>query len=134
DNPLYHSLNVEGTRRLLERLQRFHVEQFVYSGTMLVHEAVKPGERIDESRRLDPTWAYPKSKAEAEKVIEQRHGAIPYVLLRLAGVYDDETLAPTLAHQVARIYERDLESHVYPGDLDTGQSMLHLEDLASAFR
>jgi nucleoside-diphosphate-sugar epimerase len=134
DNPLYQTLNVDGTRRLLEGLQRFRVEQFVYSGTMLVHAAVKPGERIDENRRLDPNWAYPKSKAAAEAVIRDHHGAIPYVLLHLAGVYDDETLVPTMAQQVARIYERDLESHVYPGDLDTGQSMLHVDDLAAAFR
>jgi nucleoside-diphosphate-sugar epimerase len=67
-------------------------------------------------------------------MIEQHHGAIPYVLLHLAGLYDDATLAPTLAHQVARIYERDLESHVYPGDLRTGQSMVHSEDMCAAFR
>lgn len=134
DNPLYHSLNVEGTRRLLDGLQRFHVEQFVYSGTMLIHEPVRPGEHLDESRPLKPKWAYPRSKAAAERVIQERHGAIPYVLLHLAGLYDDETLAPTQAHQVARIYERDFESHVYPGDLETGQSMVHKEDLRTAFR
>ena len=134
DNPLYQTLNVDGTRRLLESLQRFHVEQLVYSGTMLVHAAVDPGDRIDESRRLDPQWAYPKSKAEAERVIEERHGAIPYVLLHLAGLYDDETLVPTVAHQIARIHDRDVESHVYPGNLNTGQSMVHQEDLRAAFR
>lgn len=134
DNPLYHSLNVEGTRRLLAGLQRFHVEQFVYSGTMLVHAAVSPGEHIDESRRIDPQWIYPQSKAAAEEVIRTKHGAIPYVLLHLAGLYDDETLVPTVAHQVARIYERDLESHLYPGNLHTGQSMIHRQDLADAFR
>jgi nucleoside-diphosphate-sugar epimerase len=96
-NLLYQKLNVEGTRRLIEGLQRFHVEQFVYSGTMLVHETVKPGEHTDENRPLDPTWAYPKSKAAAEAVIREWHGAIPCVLLHLAGVYDDETLVPNVA-------------------------------------
>ena len=43
DNPLYESVNVEGTRRLLRALQDFEVEQFVYSGTMLVHAPGKPG-------------------------------------------------------------------------------------------
>lgn len=134
DNPLYHSLNVEGTRRLLRGLQRFHVEQFVYSGTMLVHEPVRPGDHLNESRRLDPKWAYPRSKAAAERVIEECHGAMPYVLLHLAGLYDDETVIPTLAHQVARIYERNIESHVYPGNLQTGQSAVHRDDLRAAFR
>ena len=39
ENPLYDEVNVQGTRRLLDALQRFEVGQFVYSGTMLVHRA-----------------------------------------------------------------------------------------------
>src|SRR5690606_25627228 len=35
DSPLYQSVNVEGTRRLLRSLQNFDVEQFVYASTML---------------------------------------------------------------------------------------------------
>src|SRR5690606_24475010 len=66
DNPLYDAVNVQGTRHLLDALQRFEVAQFVYAGTMLVHRAGAPGERIDESTPLAPTWAYPRSKAAAE--------------------------------------------------------------------
>ena len=49
EHPLYRSVNVEGTRRLLRALQDFEVEQFVYSSTMLVHAPCAPGEQIDES-------------------------------------------------------------------------------------
>lgn len=133
-NPLYTRLNVDGTRRLLDRLQRFRVDQFVYASTMLVEQAGKPGEAIDENRPLDPKWAYPQSKAAAEQVIRDHHGAIPFAILRLAGLYDDDTVVATLAHQIARIRERDVESHVYAGDLDTQQSMIHHADLAAAVR
>ncbi|MFW5655356.1 MAG: hypothetical protein ACOCYW_06880 [Roseicyclus sp.] len=54
------------------------------------------------------------------------------VCLRLAGVYDDHCGNPFLAHQIARIFEGRLKGHMYPGDLRTGQSFLHLEDLADA--
>ena len=134
DDPLYHSLNVDGTRRVMEQLKRFRVEQFIYAGTMLVHEAVKPGEHFDESRELEPRWIYPRSKVEAEAVIRAEHGVTPYLLFHLGGLYDEKTVVPTLAHQIARIWERDLESHVYPGDLKTGQSMVHKADMADAFR
>lgn len=134
DHPLYRTLNVEGTRRLLRALKDFEVEQFVYSGTMLVHAPCSPGERIDESQPIAPKWAYPKSKAEAEAVIAEEHGQTPYVLLHLAGVYDEQTAVPTLAHQIARIYERDLQSHLYSGDPLVGQSMLHKADMIEAFR
>ncbi len=134
DSPLYQKVNVEGTRRLLRGLQDFRVGRFVYSGTMLVHRPGAPGGRIDETTPLDPGWAYPQSKAAAEEVIRAEAGEIPYVLLHLAGLYDDETAVPTLSHQIARVWERDLKSHVYSGDLNAGQSFIHLEDMIDLFR
>jgi nucleoside-diphosphate-sugar epimerase len=133
-NPLYQSVNVDGTRRLLRGLARFEVEQFVYASTMLVHAACRPGERIDETRPIAPAWEYPRSKAAAEEVIVAEHGDIAYVLLRFAGVYDERSTVPTMAHQIARIFERDFESYFYTGSTQVGQSMLHREDMLDAVR
>ena len=63
-NPLYEKITVEGTRRLIDALQSFEVEQFVCASTMLVHRATdSPEERIDENSPIDPSWANPESKA-----------------------------------------------------------------------
>ncbi len=134
ENALYQELNVDGTRRLLRALRHMKVDQIVYSGTMLVYEAGAPGRRIDENAPLNPKWVYPRSKAAAEKVLRDGHNGTPLVLLQLAGLYDDVKLGPTLAHQVARIYERKLESHFYSGSQNAAQSMVHAEDMAKAFR
>lgn len=134
DNPLYQQLNVDGTRRLMRALKPFRVGQLAYAGTMLVHQAVKPGEHFDEDRKLDPQWIYPRSKVEAEEVIRAERGNTPCVLFHLAGLYNEHVVVPTLAHQIARIRDRHVESHVYPGNRDTGQSMVHHEDMAEAFR
>jgi nucleoside-diphosphate-sugar epimerase len=134
ESPLYEKVNVGGTRFLLAGLQSFEVEQLIYSGTMLVHAPCAPGERIDESTPIAPKWAYPKSKAATEELIRREHGAIKYVLLHLAGVYDEKTCVPTLAHQIARIYERDFQSYLYAGDPRAGQSVVHKEDMVDAFR
>ena len=133
-NPLYDSVNVEGTRNLLRALQSFEVEQFLYSSTMLVHAPGRPGEPIDEDQPIDPRWAYPESKAKAEQVIAEDHGRVPYVLLRLAGIYDEKTSVPTFANQIARIHGRDFQSHLYSGSVLAGQTMLHREDMLDAFR
>ena len=127
-------MNVEGTRRLLRALQGFEVEQFVYASTMLVHAPCRPGERIDEHQPIDPRWAYPKSKAAAEAVIQAEHKHIPYVILRLAGVYDEHSIVPTMAQQMARIYERDFQSYFYSGGMLVGQAMLQRDDMLDAFR
>lgn len=134
DHPLYQKVNIDGTRRLLRALQAFEIEQLVFSGTMLVHRPCIPGEHIDESAPVAPRWAYPKSKAAAEDIIRQERGRIPCVLLHIAGLYDDRTAVPTLAHQIARIYERDIKSHLYAGDLRAGQAFVHKDDLIDAVR
>ena len=133
-NPLYETVNVEGTRRLLRALRDFEVGRFIYSSTMLVHVPCRPGEHIDEHWPIGPGWAYPESKARAEAVIREEHGAIPYAILRFAGVYDEQSSVPTLANQIARIYERDLESYFYSGSTDVGQAMLHRDDMIDAVR
>ncbi len=131
---LYDKVNVQGTRRLMRALRDFDVEQVVYSGTMLVHAPTAPGGRIDERAPIEPRWAYPQSKADAERVIAQEAGRTPYVLLHLAGLYDDRTAVPTLAQQIARIHRRDLQGHLYAGDQEAGQAMLHRDDMVDAFK
>jgi nucleoside-diphosphate-sugar epimerase len=134
-NPLYQAVNVEGTRHLLGALRALvDTEQFVYASTMLVHAPARPGERIDETRSIEPRWEYPKSKAAAERVIAEEHDDIPYVLLRLAGVYDERSTVPTMAQQMAAVYERELQSYVFAGDKRAGQAALHREDMVAAFR
>jgi nucleoside-diphosphate-sugar epimerase len=134
DNPLYQSVNVDGTRRLLRALQGFEVEQFLYPSTMLVHAPCDPGSYISETHPIAPAWAYPKSKAAAEAVVRTQCGHIRSVILRLAGVYDTETMVPTMAQQMARIYERDLQSHLYSGSTLVGQSALHRDDMLDAIK
>lgn len=130
DNPLYQSVNIDGTRKLLEMLnQELDVEQLVYASTMLVHQPGKPGIPITEETPLEPKWVYPQSKAKAEAVIREEAGDIPYVLLRLAGLNDDEGGVPTLTHQIQRIYERDFKSELFAGEASHGQSYIHIDDV-----
>lgn len=132
DSPLYEKVTVEGTDRILNHLQSFDLEQFVFSSTMLVHKPCKPGEHIAEDWPLEGKWPYPQSKIKTEKLITQGHPQVNSALLRIAGVYTDWGEQPTLAQQIKRIHERDLEGHLYPGDLDAGQSLVHLDDCVDA--
>jgi nucleoside-diphosphate-sugar epimerase len=131
---LYEDVTVRGTERLLRLLRDFTLEQFVFSSTMLVHAPCAVGEHINEEWPLDPKWDYPKSKLQTERLILAERGRVPAVLLRIAGVYTDHCESIPLAHQIQRIYERTLTSHVFPGDTSTGQSFVHLNDLVEAFR
>lgn len=131
-DPKYDQVTVGGTGRLLRGFRSFELEQFVFASTMLVHAPGGQGVPIDEDWQIDPKLPYRGSKVTTEKLIREQRGSIPVVLARPAGVYDDMCHSAFLSHQIARIYERQLVSHVYPGDLDTGQPFLHLDDLTDA--
>ncbi len=131
-SPLYDELTVEGTRRLLDALRPLAVEQFAFSSSLLVMEPAEEGETISETSPVEGTWDYPESKLKAEEVIRKHRGDIPVVILRLAGVYDEDGHSVPIAQQIRRIYEKQLESYFFPGDADHGQAFVHLEDAIDA--
>ncbi len=128
----YERITVQGTHRLLKGLQNFEVEQFIFSSTMLVHEPCQVGQRINEDWPVVPKWAYPRSKVETEALISKEHGNIPYLILRIAGVYDDHCHSIPLSNQIQRIYENQLEGHLFSGDITHGSAFVHMDDLIEA--
>lgn len=128
----YERVTLGGTRRLIAGLAGFEVEQIIYVSTILVHAPCRPDQRIDEDWPLDPKWAYPRSKLEAERLVLAGRGAAPAVILRVAGVYDDHCRSASLSHQMVRIYEDRPTARVYPGDLSHGRARVHVDDVADA--
>lgn len=129
---LYDQITVEGTKRLLTHLQHFQTEQFLFSSTLLVHAPCQLGQTINENSPIEAKWDYPKSKVKTEKVIHDLHGKIPAVIMRIAGCYDDECHSIPIAHNAQRIFEHELEAHLYPGDIRKGNPFLHIQDLVDA--
>ena len=127
----YNKITVQGTKNLLKVLQNFEVEQFIFSSTMLVHKAGKPGVAITEDSPLDGNWAYPKSKIETEEVIRKYRGKIPSVVMRISGVYDDDCHSIPISNQIQRIYEKSFTAHFFPGDMSHGASFMHMDDVVS---
>ncbi len=130
----YEKITINGTRRLLENLQSFEVEQFIFSSTMLIYEPSRPGVKIHLNSQINPKWEYPLSKVKTEKIIHEKRGNIPTVILRIAGVYDDDCHSIPISQQIQRIYEKQLESHLFSGNLSHGAAYVHMDDLISAIR
>jgi nucleoside-diphosphate-sugar epimerase len=133
DSHLYKDLTVDGTDRILRELKNFEVGQFIFSSSMLVHKPNEPGHPLTEESPVEPSWQYPNSKIETEKLLKEKHGKIPIVILRIAGVYDDICNSIPLAHQIQRIYENQLEGHLYPGNVKVRQSFVHISDVVNAY-
>jgi nucleoside-diphosphate-sugar epimerase len=129
DSPLYEEVTIKGTQRLLEATQHLDVEQVVFSSTMLVHAPTEPGDPIDEDDPIKATWPYPESKVATEDVVEDETvGGTKSVIVRLAGVYDEDGHSPPITNQIKRIDGDWLTSHFYPADLDRGQAFVHRDD------
>lgn len=133
DSPLYEEVTVRGTERLLEEMQRLQLDQVVFSSTMLVHKPTRPGAPIDEEAPIEATWPYPESKVETEEIVEEEAGRrTKTVIIRLAGVYDEDGNSPPITNQIKRIDGSWLTSHFYPAELDRGQAFVHLADAVEA--
>lgn len=131
DSPLYEELTVEGTARILRQLQDFVVEQFVFTSTILVMRPSRGGKPLDETMPVQAEWQYPQSKLETEKLIARERGDIPAAILRIAGVYSEWGSAVPIVQQMKRIQDKDLESYLFPGNPNHGQSMVHIDDVVS---
>jgi nucleoside-diphosphate-sugar epimerase len=131
-SPKYDSITVKGTERLLKQLMGFEVEQFIFSSSMLIHAPCQPGQKINEDWPLQENWGYPASKVKTEKLIHEQHGKMPALTLRIAGVYDDMCHSIPISHQIQRIYEKQLESRLFSGDVTHGASFIHMDDLVDA--
>ena len=133
DSPLYKTLTVDGTDRLMRELQSFEVGQFIFSSSMLVHKPNEPGHPLTEESPVAPNWQYPLSKVETERLLKEKHGKIPVVILRIAGVYDEVCHSIPIAHQIQRIYEKQIEGHLYSGNTNVRQSFVHVADVVKAY-
>jgi nucleoside-diphosphate-sugar epimerase len=84
----FESINLDGTRHLLEASQRRGVERFVYCSTIGIYGHRAPG-ITSEGSPLAPGNVYERTKVAAERMVRQfcAGGSPPFVILRPADVY-----------------------------------------------
>ncbi|MGH9834654.1 MAG: NAD-dependent epimerase/dehydratase family protein [Blastocatellia bacterium] len=104
-SPLDRTLMFGGTRRLLRGLRAFDLEQFVFSSALLAMNSVE-----GEDEAIQQEW---REWQEWQEWLER--GNIPAVILRIAGIYDEDCHSIPIAQQISRIYEKRPESYIFPG-------------------
>lgn len=127
-SPLYEKITVRGTERLLKESEKFEVAQFIFTSTFLVHAPTERGVITTEETPVVPKWAYPASKVRTEQLIAEKCKA-PYVILRVAGCYDEQCNCVPISQQIARIDEKQMTSYFFPGNPTHGVPYIHFDDL-----
>jgi len=90
NDPIVHSVNVEGTRNMMDAALRAGVKRFIYTSSIHAFKRIPHGQTIDETTPIDPVFniaAYDRSKAEATlAVLEKVKEGLPAVIVCPTGV------------------------------------------------
>jgi nucleoside-diphosphate-sugar epimerase len=122
---VFHEVNVEGTRNLLEASIDSGVGRFVYGSTIGVYGNQEGF--IDESTICRPDNIYGKTKLEAEKLVLSHKDRIPVVAIRISETYgpgDRRLLKLFKAIEKRRFFKigpgKNLHQLIYVDDLAEG--------------
>ena len=125
---MYDSVNVDGTRIVLEEAKVHGIRKFVYCSTQGVHGHIEkpPG---DESTPIAPADYYQKTKYDGEVVVRENAGELEYTILRPTAIY-----GPGDPGRFLMIYRRAKKGQ-FPmfGDGLTTYHPVYIDNLVDAF-
>ena len=130
------SVNVEGTRILLEAAAAGTVSRIVFSSTSALYPEL-PDEPKDEYSKLSPESPYATSKFDAELLLEEyrREHGISHAILRYFNVFGPRQRADSAYAAVIPIFiERAIagSSFTIYGDGEQTRDFVFVEDVAAA--
>jgi nucleoside-diphosphate-sugar epimerase len=125
----FETVNLEGTRRLLEAAGAARVERFVYCGTIGIYGHRAPGITTEESP-LRPGNIYERTKVAAERLVRELAPAsgVPFTIVRPADVYGPRD------QRLLKLF-RGISAARFPlfGDGSGRRHMVYVDDVVSAF-
>ena len=87
ENPALKTVNVQGTKNILNASIKSNVPRFIFLSTTGVYGDCK--EKVDEKSEFDPVTEYEKSKAEAEAFLRTKKSEININIIRPAIIVAD---------------------------------------------
>ncbi|MBA3497630.1 MAG: NAD(P)-dependent oxidoreductase [Gemmatimonadales bacterium] len=125
----FETVNLDGTRRLLEAASAGRVERFVYCGTIGIYGHRAPGITTEESP-LHPGNIYERTKVAAERMVRELApvSGVPFTILRPADVYGPRD------QRLLKLF-RGVSRGRFPlfGDGAGRRHMVYVADVVSAF-
>jgi nucleoside-diphosphate-sugar epimerase len=125
----FESINLDGTRHLLEASQKRGVERFVYCSTIGIYGHRASG-ITNEGSPLAPGNVYERTKVAAERMVRQfcAGGQPPFVILRPADVYGPRD------QRLLKLF-RGVAKGRFPlfGSGSGRRHMVYVDDVVSAF-
>ena len=125
----FESVNLDGTRRLLEASARGGVRQFVYCSTIGIYGHRAPGITREDSP-LAPGNIYERTKVSAERLVREfgAERSLPYTILRPADVYGPRD------NRLLKLF-KGVSAGRFPffGSGEGRRHMIYVDDVVSGF-
>jgi nucleoside-diphosphate-sugar epimerase len=125
----FESINLDGTRHLLEAARSQQVERFVYCGTIGIYGHRAPG-ITSENSPLAPGNIYERTKVSAERLVREfaEQCGLPAVILRPADVYGPRD------QRLLKLF-KGVSRGKFPlfGSGEGRRHMVYVDDVVSAF-
>jgi dihydroflavonol-4-reductase len=128
---LYQRLNVDATKDMLDASLAEGVTRFLYCSST---EAMGPVEGMgDEGSPMRPRYEYGRSKAAAEKIVNEYGGkGLSCTILRPSGVYGPRNVED-VSYWFITSYGRSFATKFVVGDGQTHIQFVHAKDVAQGF-
>jgi len=130
----YERTNVKGTARVIEASKNEGVKRLIFASSIAAMEPPTGGSYLTEESPTSEFTPYSRSKSLGEKLLAERCGRLPYIILRIAGVFSDWCELPPLYSLLklwTSIYPFD---RILPGRGDSGIPYIHINDFAGLMR
>ncbi len=128
---MYDKVNVQGTRNLLEAMERSGIRKLVYCSTTEVMGPT-PGGIADESSECHPYYEYGRSKLKAEGAVRDAGAqGVDHVILRPSGIYGPRNL-DDVSYWFITTYANTAASKFIIGDGKKVLQFVHVYDVVQA--
>ena len=129
---MYDRVNVQGTRNLLEAMERANVRSIIYCSST---EAMGPTHdgAADENSPCLPYYEYGRSKLRAENLVSKASAkGIEHVILRPSGVYGPRNL-DDVSYWFITTFAKTIASKFIIGDGKKVLQFVHVSDVVQGF-
>lgn len=130
----YQRTNVNGTANVLVASKNEGVKRLIFASSIGAMEPPVSGSFLTEESPTSEFTPYARSKSLGEKLIEEAGARVPYIILRIAGVFSDWCELPPLYSLIKLWTSAFPLGCILPGRGETGIPYIHIDDLVSLIR
>lgn len=129
DNPAYQSVNIDGTKNMLEFAVRTNTKRFIFASSLAACEFPVDGNFITEKTTPDANYQYAASKKIGEESVKEYSSKFPSSVIRFAAVYSDWCEFAPLYKFLTTWLSKKIESRIIGGRGESAIPYIHIKDL-----